>query len=536
MTFLKWLLLACISIACAFTSGCVTRDLFGPERAWKFDLPEVSTQSVSYTPKFHWPFGLTYPTPDVYPHYAKWLVVELSANMRKRWEFAESVWFFIDPKDQNVVGPWTPTTKFDRSGFDSSGRFVGVILPSANSSCVVEWFDPATKESGRSESLLAFDQFSEYDTSPRVSADFSTLVVLASNEAEPLHARFVDLKTCELRNEIRFPDRFGAPRSDEENASVMSWAISRDASLLALAPSWAGPNLVTSNQVEVYETDTGTLVKRMEDTRQKSKEVGVVRVKFSPDDGGIVYGVDARRPNAGDAWSQQRRWQPQIRSWRHFGLESGMQSTKGASYGKMLVDGNDSTRPIGMSLDGDCSVWMTNFSMGNPGSFRLVETDGRPRTPWRLYSETIPMPYHGDFTPVIVPGKSAFVLARKFEAGAEPPRIPILRPVFDYFNLDQPRKTASADGIVHYDFESESLSEVCRVPIGELISGPVVQPGQAAILTKGKDDQVSVGVFLVPPERESRWFLLVEVLVGAVVFLLLRRRFAGRSVAGVASQ
>ena len=125
--------------------------------------------------------------------------------------------------------------------------------------------------------------------SSKLSADRSTFVTAHGDDETPTTVRVYDLPGGTLRRTISFPDRRGSFCPRDTLVACMSWHLSGDGKTLYMAEAWDGTKRITPAGIDVIDTVTGALVRRIDVSARTIARAPSPPLLLQSDDVGVYF-------------------------------------------------------------------------------------------------------------------------------------------------------------------------------------------------------------------------------------------------------
>ena len=228
--------------------------------------------------------------------------------------------------DRNF-GPRLRTENEHALGFDPHGNFWFVRHAgnlTSPSFAAVATLNPARRSDDADYSLMRYDFLSglEHRAVPvdratflglTLSADRSTAAVAYGGDDSPLRIEIHDLPSGAVRRTMTFPDRIGSLAFRRKRVAAAGWMLSPNGDRLLLAEGWHGLKRTTPEGPTVYDTSTGTLLRRIDTTAfhrwfRKVPSSAEIKTDFgsrhfrSTFEGRAVYMMVDGRSTSADGW------------------------------------------------------------------------------------------------------------------------------------------------------------------------------------------------------------------------------------------
>ncbi len=383
-------------------------------------------------------------------------------------------------------------TGFDAEVVRKDESYVGVQLPTvldgmlSSEANAIVW----TSVTGHSREMPLWEESQEYlIRSSSVSADCSTVVAVAmSSSARRTEVRFLDVDT--RRESCRF-DIENGPELNARNVHTLSADGSRFAIVFETYTS------TPPIQIGVYDTQSG---ERLHLLKALIEEWG-----FGP------YSADSLRfLNDGSAIELQTSSE----------LSRNLGSERRCTYPILR------TTPDAGALDSG-SLYSAMPGPVTDDVVQIFETDDR------VDPVTVRLAY--------VPDRDQVLVLCQFVQLPSAPKIPILRSVFDYFDLDQPVPESLGTSLSVFDVRTRTLTEVRRITGGAAISGVAVRGELIGFVASEREplrqyplpvdvepEGPGIEVWQVPLSPRPWLPILIGAVLGVSTMLLLLRRRKGK--------
>ena len=492
------------------------------------ELARIGKGSTLVVPSFYWSTAGMVP-PRTIDGWNKWVVVRSKENGKSCYQFVES-------QTGELSAQWTPDRlddnhHFENGRFDYKGRFLVEEGP------IDRWdrlqpkrihrLDPTSMHHER----IVFPRTSDALAS-NLCDDGSTLFEFYGGADKPLSMKVFDFDDMSLINEKIFPNRIGFVKSYHAQVACNEFAISHDGSQFALTESWDHEHRMSSEQIEVFDTQTGKLVSVFsvadsvglsrfdrpatvdESKREypiKSSQTGHTTIYFSPD-GDYLSTLHARRMKH----QFDSAWQMDGTKFDCFEIQTGRRDNT-VAWARMNRD-VDIERPIvdGGSMDGSRFVWLSKFPRWDPKTAQLTDVTGHVLGGWKTFPLSVCMEESDELGGLPVPSTNGIVIfsySEETEVHGQsemfwqlmPTQLAPLQPKPDHLHR-----------VYWYNFDTTELLVLARSnkTKGELEYRQLCQPNKVSLLFNGLD--IATLEIWDLPVQKPKW--LWAGLVFATVF------------------